>query len=219
MLQEDCLKPYYNHNGICIFHGDANQILPSIETIDLILTDPPYGIDFGESGGFSSSSGWKFSRGNSPWDKERPKKETFDKILNAAPEICIWGGNYFADLLPPSMGWLIWDKGQRNFSLSDAELAWTSRNNAVRIFEYSRGAAVNDGKEHPTQKPLALMKWCLTFFPDSQIVCDPFMGSGTTLRAAKDLNKQAIGIEIEERYCEIAAKRLSQEVFDFGGVK
>jgi site-specific DNA-methyltransferase (adenine-specific) len=124
----------------------------------------------------------------------------------------IWGGNYF--ILPPSMGWLVWDKGQREFSLADAELAWTSEQRATRVFNYSRGKAVQDGKQHPTQKPEALMAWVLGMFSDSQTILDPFLGSGTTLVAAKRLGRRCVGIEREERYCEIAAQRLSQGALD-----
>ena len=123
----------------------------------------------------------------------------------------IWGGNYW--VLPPRMGWLVWDKGQRDFSLADVELAWTSQNRAARIFDMARSQALHESERvHPTQKPVALMRWCLGFVPDARTVLDPFMGSGTTLRAAKDLGRKAIGIEIEERYCEIAAKRMLQTV-------
>jgi DNA modification methylase len=103
----------------------------------------------------------------------------------------------------------VWNKPERGFSLAEAELAWTSRDNVVRVFDGNRS---DPGREHPTQKPIKLMTWCLSFFPDAASVLDPFMGSGTTLRAAKDLGRKAIGIEVEERYCEIAARRMRQEV-------
>ena len=115
----------------------------------------------------------------------------------------------------PSAGWLLWDKGQR-IDQADGELAATSRRGPLRIYTLNRVAIASDGAVHPTQKPLELILWCLSFFPDCPRILDPFMGSGTTLRAAKDTNRQAIGIEIEERYCEIAAKRLAQQVIEFG---
>ncbi len=98
-------------------------------------------------------------------------------------------------------------------TVSDAELCWTNSDRNIRVFECLRG--LNGLREHPTQKPVELMSWVLSFYPTALNVIDPFMGSGTTLRAAKDLGRKAIGIEIEERYCEIAAKRMAQEVFQF----
>src|SRR5690606_21528583 len=134
--------------------------------------------------------------------------------LKIGKEIIIWGGNYFADLLPPTQKWLVWDKGQR-INQSDGELAWTSLSGALRIYTANRVELMVDGAVHPTQKPLSLMKWCIKLLSNPNLICDPFMGSGTTLVAAKQLQRRAIGIEIEERYCEIAAKRLSQEVLQF----
>jgi SAM-dependent methyltransferase len=166
------------------------------------------------------SCGWGPWKHNAEWDASRPEKSTFDLVLASTKHQIIWGGNYFADMLPPSMGWLAWDKGQRNFSLADFEMAWTSYWGAARCFEYARGKAVRDGKQHPTQKPLELMVWCINHADKRSkspvaLILDPFCGSGTTLRAAKDLGRKAIGIEINERYCEIAARRLSQGVLSF----
>ena len=202
------MKPYYEQDGITIFHGDCREILPTLGPVDLVLTDPPYGIGAGRE---KPHNGWR-DYGIADWDLQRPDVETIHLLLRAGREHVIWGGNYFSDYLPPSMQWFIWDKGQRDFSLADCEMAWSSQQRAARIFDHSRAAALMDGKEHPTQKPVALMRWCIGFFPQAQTILDPFMGSGTTLRAAKDLGRKAIGIEIEERYCEIAAKRLSQSV-------
>jgi DNA modification methylase len=205
--------PYYEHAGIAIYHGDCREILPTLPKCDLLLTDPPYGIFGNDSEGrHDAANGWA-QYGVPVWDKEPADRATIELCRMAAKRSIIWGGNYFH--LPPSMGWLIWNKMQRNFSLADAEMAWTSERKATRIFDYSRRAALQDGKSHPTQKPLALMKWCLSLFPDARTVLDPYCGSGTTLVAAKAMGLQATGIEIEERYCEIAAHRLSQEVFNF----
>jgi DNA modification methylase len=202
------VKPYYERDGIVIYHGDCREILPTLEPVDLVLTDPPYGIGAGRE---RPHNGWR-DYGIAEWDRERPAPDVFAAMRAVSTAQVIWGGNYFADLLPPSMQWLVWDKGQRDFSLADCEFAWSSLNKAARIFDHSRAAALMDGKEHPTQKPVALMRWCIEFFPAAVTILDPFMGSGTTLRAAKDLGRKAIGIELEERYCEIAAKRLSQSV-------
>ena len=120
------------------------------------------------------------------------------------------GGNYFTDHLPPTMRWLIWDKGQRGFSLADCEVAWTSQNNAMRIFDYARAKALQDGKKHPTQKPIALMEWCLGFVKDASTILDPFMGSGTTLVACQKMGRAGTGIELDPEYFEIACRRVDE---------
>jgi DNA modification methylase len=209
------MKPYFEEGGITIYHGDCREILPTLESVALVLTDPPYGI--GEHGGACRTRGAPgYSKHkNLGWNKERPARDIFDLILVKSIAAVIWGGNYFADFLPPKMGWFYWEKLMGG-DFSDGELAWTSRDGALRQFtKCPKGM----NKLHPTEKPLELISWCLGFFPDAQTVLDPFMGSGTTLVAAKNLNGRAIGIEIEERYCEIAAKRLSQSVFPFGAAK
>jgi DNA modification methylase len=188
--------------------------MPTLGRFDLLLTDPPYGIGYGGKensvGGTPgrSKSGWK--TWETTWDESPVDKRTLDYCLSISEISIVWGGNYFD--LPPSMGWLIWDKGQRDFSLADAELAWTSRRSAIRVFDYTRPEALRDGRVHPTQKPIALMRWCLSFAPDAETIIDPFLGSGTTLVAAKLEGRKAVGIELEERYCEIAANRLCQGV-------
>ena len=190
--------------------GDCVKVMKNIPSADLLLTDPPYGINYGRAGGFSASHGWKKWRKNVTWDTERPKPETFAAMLAGSKEQIIWGGNYFADLLPPTMRWLAWDKGQRDFSLADMELAWTSQQAAARVFTYARGKAVLDGKQHPTQKPLALMEWCLGFLPNAQTILDPFMGSGTTLVACQRMGRNGTGIELDPDYFDIACKRVDE---------
>lgn len=135
----------------------------------------------------------------------------FEAMRGISRDQIVWGGNYFADYLAPSMGWLVWDKGQRDFSLADGELAWTSFNQAMRIFTYPRPKALQDGKQHPTQKPLQLMHWAIQqckYWDTAISILDPFLGSGTTLVACKELNRAGIGIEINPKYCEIAKTRL-----------
>ena len=209
------MTPYYQQSGITIYHADCRDVLDEWEglrtqTFSLLLTDPPYGIDYGNAGGFSASHGWSTDREGLTWDAEPVDPQTMARCMGVCEKAVIWGGNYY--VLPPSMGWLVWDKGQREFSLADGELAWTSENRALRIFNYPRGRALKDRNGHPTQKPEPLIAWVLAMFPDSSTVFDPFMGSGTTLVASKRLGRQAVGIEREEKYCEIAAKRLSQVV-------
>lgn len=198
--------------------GDCREILPTLGKVDAVVTDPPYGIDFGRGCGFSASHGWGSWRENVEWDKSRPERAVFDLIIAASRHQIIWGGNYFTDYLPPTMRWLIWDKAQREFSLADFEIAWTSQQQASRIFTYARGnekGFAPGSKEkhaflnsHPTQKPLALMQWCLEFLPDAATILDPFMGSGTTGVACVKLGRKFIGVEIDEGYFNIACKRI-----------
>ena len=195
--------------------GDCREILPSLPKVDLILTDPPYGLNMqtrSDGGGVcSAKSGNKiYERGE--WDKERPSLWLFPLMLEKSKSAIIWGGNYFTDVLPPSMCWLVWDKGQRDFSLADCEFAWCNEHRAARVFTYSRAAALKDGKTHPTQKPVALITWCLDQEKNIGIVCDPFMGSGTTGVACVQAGKAFIGIEREPKYFEIACKRIEHAV-------
>ena len=189
--------------------GDCLDIMRNIpdKSIDAVITDPPYGIDHIHAGGRSSNNGWSEALYSGNWDKERPRKEYFDEIIRVSKTTIIWGGNYFSDYLPPKMRWLVWDKGQRNFSLADFEMAWTNQNKASRIFEYSRALANKQGKVHPTQKPTELMKWCIEFV-EGDTILDPFMGSGTTGVACVQTGRNFIGIEIDEGYFKIAEKRI-----------
>ena len=201
--------------------GDCLQVMPLLGRFDACITDPPYGIGADEeqrsaalsriaAGGKSKAGrGWKLYA-ETAWDKDRPAPEAFAAILTCSKEQIIWGGNYFADLLPPTMRWLAWDKGQRDFSLADMELAWTSQQKAVRVFTYGRGKAVQDGKVHPTQKPVALMEWCLGFLPDAKTILDPFMGSGTTLVACQRMGRAGTGIELDPDYFDIACRRVDE---------
>lgn len=175
-----------------------------------IITDPPYGIGADKAASKNKGKwGWTYY-GESDWDSARPDPECFRLILETSRDVIVWGGNYFTDLLPPTMQWLVWDKGQRDFSLADCEFAWSSQQKAARIFTYARALALQDGKEHPTQKPIALMKWCIGFFPKADTILDPFMGSGTTGVAAVQMGRDFIGVEREERYFEIACRRIEQ---------
>ena len=173
-----------------------------------LLTDPPYGIGADEAAAKNQGKwGWAYY-GDSQWDRQRPPREAFDLMLAHTGEQIIWGGNYFTDFLPPKMRWLMWDKGQREFSLADFEMAWTSQDKAARAFDYPRALALKDGKQHPTQKPVALMQWCLGFLLDARSILDPYMGSGTTGVACVRLGRKFIGIEIDEAYFEIACERI-----------
>jgi DNA modification methylase len=187
--------------------GDCLEVMPMLGKVDAVVTDPPYGIgrdgQVKTTGGNGGRKAYEFKG----WDGNRPMPEVFSQLLNISDDQIIWGGNFFADLLPPSMRWLVWDKGQR-IDQSDGELAWTSQQKALRITEKNRVALMIDGAEHPTQKPVALMEWCLGFLPDAQTILDPFMGSGTTLVACAKLGRKGIGIELDPDYFEMACKRV-----------
>jgi DNA modification methylase len=201
------VTPYYEHAGITIYHGDCREILPTLPKCDLLLTDPPYGIGI-------AANPFRQKYLPQEWDNTPCPDDLLTAAMVAAENQVIWGGNYFD--LPPVQGFLVWDKQQpEDFSSAMCEMAWTSRTAPAKLFRFR---VVGYFKEHPTEKPVDLIQWCAGFFPDAQTILDPFMGSGTTPVAAKNLGRKAIGIEIEERYCEIAAKRLSQEVFDFEAV-
>ena len=203
------MKPYYDHAGIQIFLGDCREIMPMLPKCDLLLTDPPYGHGKRWQGGTWGAA--QMYRDAEVWDAQRVSDELLRLAVDSAEASIVWGGNYYS--LRPSRCWLSWVKIPAMETMADFELAWTSFDRPSKKYIEKRNP---DGeRQHPTQKPLNLMQWCLGFAPDAQTILDPFMGSGTTLVAAKNLGRKAIGIEIEEKYCEIAAKRLSQEVFDF----
>jgi len=175
------------------------------KSVDLILTDPPYGIARVWKGG--SSGGWGKSRKETSernfWDNKTPDKIYFDEIFRISKNQIIWGGNYFE--LPISRGWLIWNKPERNFTLSEAELAWTSRDMVMRVLDCHRS---DSNRKHPTQKPEKLMEWSLSFFPETKSVFDPFMGSGTTGVACKKTGVDFTGCELDPTYFTIAKKRI-----------
>lgn len=198
-----------------IYHGIHQDVVPFLETYDLLMTDPPYGIGRDGKPRSTSSHGGHKGYEFMGWDSKPPTHEEISALILSCRDFVIWGANYFCQSIPPGPGWMLWDKGQR-LDQADGELAASSRNGPLRVYTLNRVAIAQDGAVHPTQKPIQLMLWCLKFFPDAMMILDPFMGSGTTLRAAKDLGRKAIGIEIEERYCEIAATRMSQEVMNLG---
>ncbi len=191
--------------------ADCMDVLPAaLGRVPAILTDPPYGIGADKAAAKSEGKfGWSFY-GRTNWDSERPPRAVFEAMLSRSRAQIIWGGNYFTDFLPPTMRWLVWDKCQRDFSLADCEFAWCSQQQAARIFSYPRAKALQDGKEHPTQKPVELMAWCLGFLPKADLICDPFMGSGTTgvAVAREGGGRRFVGVELSERYFDIACRRI-----------
>jgi len=191
--------------GNCeLYQGDCLEVMKSLEPVDAVVTDPPYGI--GEDGGACRTRGrLGYSKHEKKrWDKDRPEGRIFQEMLASSEHQIIWGGNYFADLLPPTMGWLYWRKLMGG-DFSDGELAWTSRRGALREFvKCPKGM----DKAHPCEKPIELMRWCLSFFPDAHTILDPFMGSGTTGVACVKLGRRFIGIELDPDYFDIACERI-----------
>ena len=186
--------------------GDCREILPTLGKVDAVVTDPPYGIASTWKGG--SGHGWGKAKAEgvlrNEWDAATPDAHTLDLMREASREQIIWGGNYFP--LPPSRCWYVWNKPERGFTLAEAELAWTSFDNVVRVFDAPRS---EPDRQHPTQKPVALMAWCVGKIKGSTVL-DPFMGSGTTGVACVNLGRKFIGIEIEPRYFDIACRRIEE---------
>ena len=190
-----------------LYLGDCREILPTLPKVDAVVTDPPYGLgDKWQGGGGSKRSSWRFDPSEAmSWDQSTV--EGVESLSELAKEVVVWGGNYYR--LPPSRCWLIWDKKQNDeWTTGQAELAWTSLDRPIRAFRFAQCEQASEGpKEHPTQKPLALMEWCFKWVSGS-LVLDPFMGSGTTGVACMNLGRKFIGIEIEPKYFDIACERI-----------
>lgn len=223
------MTPYYDEGGITIYCGDCREILPGLGTFDLTLTDPPYGLRI--------DTRYKSRRGSSPRRVGRGGKagatrrdhppvagddEPFDPtpLLTLAPRSILWGANNYASHLPDSPFWLGWDRVTDGTDSTNLELAWVTghRFRTVRIFRHQwcgvrrkTESAGHGGKWlHPTQKPVALMAWCLSFFPEARTVVDPYMGSGPVAKACADAGLRYVGIELVEAYCERSVARLAQ---------
>lgn len=191
-----------------LYLGDCREILPSLPKVDACITDPPYGLgDKWQGGGGSGKTSWAFN----PEEARAWDGETVDDVVLAlpdlAPEVIVWGGNYYP--LPPRRGWLIWDKKQNDsFTTGQGEMAWSSLDQPLRIFRFAQCELATEGpKEHPTQKPMALMTWCLKW-AKGQTILDPFMGSGTTGVAAVTAGRSFFGIERDPAYFDIACRRI-----------
>jgi DNA modification methylase len=208
------VEPYYDQGGITIYHADCADVLPDVDParVDLLLTDPPYGI--GYDSGHAKHQGSSIDRGmvvgdDSPFDPSH--------LLHYGRAI-IWGGNCFASKLPDWPGWIVWDKVTQNVSQmrgAEAEFAWTNFVTRSRVFRHLWRGAYRDSENghhvHPTQKPVALMRWVLDNWTEpGDLILDPYMGSGPVARACADLGRRYIGVEIVEEYCEAAVNRLGQ---------
>lgn len=188
--------------------GDCLSIIPEIaDQCGAILTDPPYGIAAKWQGG--SGHGWGKAAGQTEarneWDESPPPASLVWSWRKTEAPAIIWGGNYFD--LGPARGLLVWNKPERNFTLAEAEVAWTNLDMRMRVFDHPRS---EPNRVHPTQKPLALMAWCLGFLPKDAVVLDPFMGSGTTMVACEKAGRRGIGIERDPHWFDVACRRVDE---------
>lgn len=202
-----------------LYLGDCRDVLPLLGRACAVVTDPPYGIDRDKGMGVAGLDGSgkyerKPKRYAGGWDGSAPSADDFAKLLNAGQTAIIWGGNYFADALPRGGRWLFWDKLNSMPSYSDGEMAWTNIPGAsVKKFTRCNNglASLKDGeREHPTQKPIDLMEWCLSFVPAAETILDPYMGTATTGVAAIRLGRSFIGIERDPMFFEIACRRIRE---------
>ena len=194
------IKPDFERDGIQLYCADCMDVLPHLSGVDAVVTDPPYGIGI-------ASNPVRQAHEKMDWDESPPDASVIAAVSKASKVSIIWGGNYFH--LPATQCVLIWDKVQpENFSLAMCEIAWTNLKKPSKIFQKR---VVGYDKVHPTQKPVDLMEWCiLQINQEVETICDPFMGSGTTIVAAVKLGKRAIGIERERKYFDIAVKRIER---------
>lgn len=206
-----------------LINGDCLEEMKKMadKSIDLILTDPPYGINIGKNGsvGGGSTRGKTQKFDSIDWDNFTPEKKYFDEMFRISKNQIIWGGNYFIDKLYPTRCMLIWYKrdGLPTRTFADCEIAWTSFDKNSRVLNSRWDGFIRDSKElklpHPTQKSLEVMEWCINELSEvGMTILDPFMGSGTTGVACKNLNRNFIGIEINKNYFEISKKRIDDNL-------
>lgn len=202
-------------NGITLVNADNMEYMATItdKYFDLAIVDPPYGINFAKT---QTGNGWVV-RESKDWDKSIPPAEYFTELFRISKNQIIWGGNYFTHYLYPSMGWIFWDKGQRDFSLADGELAWTSFNKALRAYNFSRAKLNAQRCDHPTEKPFQLYDWIISqYAKQGDKIIDTHLGSGSIALAIDksnnldDMNLEFVGIELDEEYYHAAKKRIIQ---------
>lgn len=208
-LWRQALEPYFDRDGITIYNADCRDVLPNIDpaNVGLLLTDPPYGISY---------KGSSFWNGATVHGDDRP----FDPTpLLAYKHVVLWGANFYAHALPQTSGWIIWDKRLQDstdsgLKVPDAEMAWTNVTKRMRIYRQLWAGPMRAGENtfvHPTQKPVGLMRWIIgQWTKPGDLVLDPYMGSGPVAQAASELGRRYVGVEIEQRYCDEAVKRLAQ---------
>jgi site-specific DNA-methyltransferase (adenine-specific) len=230
------MKPYFEENKTTIYQGNCLEVLPLLSPDMAIVTDSPYGMsaNFERQGLRRKSTLGGYGQQYHGWKSIEGDGESFDPahLLNY-PIVALFGANHFADKLPPEIPgkqfkWLFWDKrnGSPPDNNSDGELIWTNQIGALRVHSQKWRGIVREGEEnlaiqgvklHPAQKPVSLMRWVIgqLKIPAGTVICDPYMGSGSSLVAAKQLGYRSIGIELSADYCAAAVKRLSQGAFNF----
>lgn len=210
-------------DGIRLINADCRDVLPTLGNVDAVVTDPPYGI--GEAAGkaktrigsLTSRNAQSYRRdyGDHDWDDKPADPELIAAIIKAASHAIIFGGNYYH--LPPTPCWLVWDKLNGDSDFADCELAWTNLKKAVRRINFLWNGCMKRERdirrEHPTQKPIEVMRWCIGHLPEStSLILDPFMGSGTTGCAAVSMGRKFIGIERVPSYFDVACRRIAESL-------
>ena len=223
MNESGMIQPTWQKGDITLYLGDCMDILPHLSGVDAVITDPPYGINIGgaKSIGGAGEMYEATEYGKHEWDKSGLTYEQYLEIRKTAQHFIIWGWNHLADVIGKSHGCLVWDKKCQNGwndTFSDAEIAATNTINNTKAYRHLWvGALRKSGKDekkrhHPTQKPVLVMAWCIEFVPKAEIICDPFMGSGTTGIACIRSGRKFIGIEKDPKYFEIARDRIEKEL-------
>jgi len=186
-----------------LYLGDCMEILPTLDRVDAMITDPPYGLGKRMQGGtWGAKTEFKEMV---IWDNAPPEVKNLIDLANMADIAVFWGGNYYG--LPPSRCWLVWDKQNAVPTMADCEIAWTSLDANTKRFSHPVGRILNG---HPSEKPLQLMRWSIDVVKAKGTIFDPYMGSGTTGVAAIQMGRKFIGIEREPKYFDIACKRIEQ---------
>lgn len=217
------MTPYYDDGTVTIYHGDCLDLIGALE-FDAVVADPPYGVAERTARGTAGRSAAATAADWAPVVGDDKPFEPGPWLALGVP-LVLFGANHYASRLPDASRWLVWDKlagltSKRDVGFNDnadCELAWTNLGGPARLYSQRWTGMLREGRDararrqHPTEKPVELFAWVLAQVPGA-VVLDPYCGSGPTLRAAKDAGRRVIGIEVDERYCEIAARRCAQEV-------
>lgn len=213
------VEPYYTDGSVTLYQGDCRDILPALDLHGAtIITDPPYGVSERTDRRAKGRSGAAICN---DFPAVHGDDEPFDPShLVRYPRLLLFGANHYADRLPPSPSWVVWDKndGLARNDNADCEMAWSNLGGPARLVAHRwkgmvKASEQGERRVHPTQKPVAVMRWIIDWYTKpGDLIVDPYAGSGSTLRAAKDLGRPAIGIEYETAYCRRIVERLAQDV-------